>query len=105
MGTNGAMTDLTETILGHWQRLEGDPCAGQYPDSLEFRAGGIYMGLAGPEQGFIHWGGGDFEIVAPDSIKLQDQTDMMVGYRIVASPGRLEFTAPDGCEISYGRRD
>ena len=72
------MTDLTETILGHWRRLEGKPCAEQYPDELEFRAGGIYLGQAGPEQGFIHWGGGDYEIAPPDRIKLQDQTDMMV---------------------------
>ena len=102
-GTDDAMTNLMDTILGHWRRLEGDPCAEQYPDSLDFRAGGVYMGLAGRQQGFVHWGGGDFEIVPPDRIKLQDQTDMMVDYRLVAGTDRLHFTTADGCEIAYGR--
>ena len=92
-----------EQIVGHWRRRETAPCAEAYPDALEFRAGGIYLGQAGAGQGFIHWGGGDYEIVGADRIKLQDQTDAMVEFRLEADADTLRFTAADGCEIAYGR--
>lgn len=94
---------LEDLIVGHWGRAQTEPCAESYPDELEFRTEGIYLGRAGPGQGFVHWGGGDYEVVATDRIKLQDQTDMMVEYRLAADADRLRFTAPDGCEIAYRR--
>lgn len=78
-------------------------CAAQYPSEVEFLEGGVYLSHAGADQGFVIWGGGDYEIHPPDRIKLQTQTDKMVAYDFSATKDQLGFIDPDGCSFAYRR--
>lgn len=95
--------ETKDALIGRWTRQATEACAESYPDALEFGAGGVYHGSAGAGQGFVQWGGGDYQLLEDERIKLQDQRDAMVEYRFSLDGGTLRFVAPDGCEIVYTR--
>ena len=96
---------LAEQVAGRWRKLPGRPCDEPYPEEVTFLDGGVYLSRAGETQGFIIWGGGDYEVVPPDRIKLQIQTDAMVTYEVSAEGDQLRFRDFDGCEFAYRRAD
>jgi hypothetical protein len=99
----GLAMETNNALIGHWTRQAAEACAESYPDSLEFRDGGVYHGSAGDGQGFVQWGGGDYRLLDDRRIKLQDQRDAMVEYRFTLDGRTLSFLAPDGCRILYTR--
>lgn len=96
---------LAELIVGRWRMIEEVECAAQYPREVEFLEGGVYLSHAGKDQGFVMWGGGDYELAPPDRIRLQIQTDKMVAYALSASEDQLRFSDADGCAFAYRRVD
>lgn len=97
---NSALTNL---IRGRWRRHEEDVCDDDYPYEIEFLEDGVYLSHATGSDGFVQWGGGDYEIVSPDRIKLQIQTDEMVTYEIRGTQHELLFRDLKGYEFRYQR--
>ena len=98
-------TPPLDLVEGRWRRIGGDPRAERYPDGLKFLRGGVYIGQAGERQGFVMWGGGDYEVIPPDKIKLQIQTDAMVADEISATGQQLRFRDSDGCMFTCRRAE
>ena len=96
---------LSDFLVGLWRKVEREGCASRYPDEIEFLEGGVYLSRPAKDQGFVIWGGGDYEIIQPDRIKLQTQTDKMAPYELHATMNQLRFRDADGCEFTYQRAD
>lgn len=85
-----------------WRKEPGGPCVALYPAEIEFR-GATYLGRKAPDQGFIVWDAGSYEVVGPDEVKISTATDAIVSYRAVFSGNALTLIDHEGCEVSYRR--
>ena len=90
------------SLAGSWRKIPSDPCDRLYPDEIEFKEA-TYLGKKGPEQGFIVWDAGIYEIVGPDEVKISIATDELVLYRFSISGDILTVTDREGCEFRYRR--
>ncbi len=89
-------------FVGRWQKIVSQPCDQQYPDELEFHEA-TYLGRKGPEQRFVVWDAGMYEIVESDQVKISIATDELVPYRFSLAGDLLTFEDRDGCEFQYRR--
>ncbi len=91
------------SVVGRWAREPGGPCAGRYPDAVEFLEG-TYLGAKGPGQGFVVWDAGIYRRTAPDRLLVQTASDELVDYGCSVTGDRLTIVDDDECEVRYRRR-
>jgi hypothetical protein len=90
------------TLRGTWQKISSSECDGQYPDEIEFREA-TYLAQKGPEQGFIIWDAGGYQLVGADEVKIEIATDEQVPYRFSLEGDVATFKDRAGCEFRYQR--
>ena len=95
--------ELRKRLVGKWRKVHASECDAKYPDELEFFERAIYRGQKGPEQRFIWWDAGAYEIVRKDQIQIQAANDELVLYTVSISENTLTFADRDGCEFRYRR--
>ena len=88
-------------LLGQWEKLPHSPCAQRYPDTLEFRERGLYVGRSDPPGAFSLWDAGTFELLDPQHLRLSTANDALVTYDVSWQQDRLAFVDADGCEFAY----
>ena len=74
-----------------------------YPDTIQFREGGLYFGQKDPPGTFTQWDAGTFEVIDSEQIRVSTANDAIVAYGFSLSNNVLKFVDPDGCEFSYRR--
>jgi hypothetical protein len=92
------------TFVGRWQKISSADCDRRYPAEIEFREA-TFLARKGPEQGFIIWDTGGYEVLGEDEVKIEIATDEQVRYRFSLEGDTLTFVDGDGCEFSYRRLD
>ncbi|MBX3121314.1 MAG: hypothetical protein KF806_09860 [Nitrospira sp.] len=88
-------------LFGRWEKLQHPPCAQRYPDTLEFRERGLYVGRSEPPGTFSLWDTGTFELLDPQHLRLSTANDALVTYDVSWQQDRLTFVDADGCEFAY----
>jgi hypothetical protein len=102
-GTDGEIEKVRASLVGSWEKQEGPTCAADYPDHVEFFERTRFSAKRGPEQRFIWWDVGRYEVVAKNQIRIQTASDELVQYSFSISGGTLTFVDPNGCEFRYRR--
>jgi hypothetical protein len=90
-------------IAGTWKKASAEQCAEKYPDEIEFEERPRFLGRKGPNQRFIWWDVGGYEIIGNDRVKISTATDEQVIYKVKLEGDRLEFTDDEGCTFAYLR--
>lgn len=90
-------------IEGNWKKTSAEQCANKYPDEIEFQERPRFLARKGPDQGFIWWDAGSYEIVGNDQVKISTATDEQVIYGARLEGDLLTFTDKEGCTFSYKR--
>ena len=95
------MTQQQTIAPGEWRKLPGEnACAAQYPETLQFREGGLYSGRN--QQGsFTIWDTGTWKVTAPGRIEISTANDAIIGYGFSLEGNVVTFLDPAGCEIQY----
>ena len=105
-GTDTAETMTEQSIdIGEWIRVGGAACAESYPDRIDFRDGGIYIGRKEPEGTFTQWDAGTWRVVEPGRVEISTANDAVLSYGFSVADGVLSFRDADGCEFRYRRAD
>ncbi|HWJ31413.1 MAG TPA: hypothetical protein VNR59_03655 [Gaiellaceae bacterium] len=89
-------------LTGQWRKLETPDCASRYPDEIEFRDT-RFLARKGPEQGFVVWDVGGYEVLGENEVRVQIATDEQVVYEFTLEDGIVTFVDGDGCRFSYRR--
>jgi hypothetical protein len=90
-------------IAGKWKKSSAEQCADKYPDEIEFQERPRFLAKKGPNQRFIWWDAGSYEIVGSNQVKMSTATDEQVTYDIKLEGDLLKFTDKDGCTFTYRR--
>jgi hypothetical protein len=90
-------------IAGTWKKASAEQCAEKYPDEIEFEERPRFLARKGPNQRFIWWDVGGYEIIGNDRVKISTATDEQVTYTVKLEGHRLEFTDDEGCTFAYLR--
>ena len=98
------MATTAEQLLGTWRKATGEPCAGQYPPTIELRPQSVYLAPEGPQLGSI-WHGGTWAVDAGVVLIVQASNDADLRYRIADVDGAT-FTIIDArdCHVTYRRQ-
>src|SRR5213079_2938389 len=68
------------SLAGKWKKASTTKCAEGYPDGIEFFARPRYLASKGPDQGFIWWDAGSYEVTGGNEVKISIATDEQVSY-------------------------
>jgi len=90
------------SLVGQWRKVSADECALLYPDEIEFRET-RFLARKGPEQGFVIWDVGGYEVLGENEVRIQNATDEYVVYELTLDDGTATFVDKDGCRFSYQR--
>ena len=90
-------------LAGKWKKISTAPCAQVYPAEIEFFERPRYLGRKGPDQGFIWWDAGSYEVVSENQVRLSVATDAQTLYRFAISGYILTFIDDESCEFQYCR--
>jgi hypothetical protein len=91
------------TLRGAWEKITFSPCSEPYPDRLEFRDHGRYVGQKDMPGIFTTWDVGSFERVSDKQVKISTASDSIVSYEFSAAGDIITFVDPQKCEIKYRR--
>ena len=86
-------------LAGKWKKISTAPCAQVYPAEIEFFERPRYLGRKGPDQGFIWWDAGSYELLDENSVRLSVADDSQIVYRFALSGDTLTFTDEEGCQF------
>ena len=93
---------MTADLRGRWRRTTAEPCAVRYPAAIDFREA-TYPARKGPDQGFVLWDAGTYDVSGLGRVTISTASDELVGYRYTRDDNTLTFVDPDGCAFSYER--
>ena len=97
-------TNKTNKILkGVWEKITESECSNQYPDLIEFKEAGIYIGSKNSGE-FTIWDAGSYEIISGNSIKISTANDAEIKYTFFIDEGNLTFTDINNCKFVYEKR-
>ena len=97
-------TKNTNKILkGLWEKITESECSNQYPDLIEFKEAGIYIGSKNSGE-FTIWDAGSYEIISGNSIKISTANDAEIKYTFFVDKGNLTFTDGNNCKFVYEKR-
>ena len=102
-GNTGEIALARRSLMGLWQKQKGSPCSEAYPDQIELGERTQYRAHKGPQQRFICWDAGGWEVVTKNQIRIQTASDEFVLYGFSVSGDVLTFLDPTGCEFRYRR--
>jgi hypothetical protein len=97
------MSQPTNSLIGHWQKVTNSACSSTYPDHIEFRDRGLYFGRKIEPGSFTLWDVGTYEPVSRSEIKLSTANDAVVSYRVEITNDTMTFVDPEGCRFQYRR--
>jgi hypothetical protein len=101
-GYRETMTQQQTITVGEWRKLPGgNPCSAQYPEILQFRAGGLYSGRNSEQGSFTLWDAGTYRVSAPGRVEISTANDAIIGYAFSLEGNVVTFLDPAGCEIQY----
>ena len=83
-------------------KVTRDVCSEPYPDELEFRENGLYIGSKGAGE-FTIWDVGEFERRSDSEVMISTANDVHIVYRYELSEDVLSFEDADGCRFRYRR--
>ena len=89
-------------IAGKWRKLSSGQCDRKYPEEIEFFEGSRYLAKKGPDQGFIWWDAGTYEVVG-EEVKISTATDAQILYGFTLTADLLTFKDEEQCEFQYRR--
>lgn len=94
---------MSTELVGGWLKDRSDPCASSYPDELDLRRDGIYVGRMLPGSS-VHpiWDVGTYE-VRDGTVAISTANDAVIDYGLRREGDRLVFTDPAGCAFAYRR--
>ena len=95
--------EIRKNLVGKWKKTATTECARLYPDELEFHELATYLGKKGPDQRFIVWDAGTYQIADENHLVMSIATDQLVSYRFSISSGVLTFVDDKKCEFEYHR--
>jgi hypothetical protein len=89
-------------FVGRWSKISSTDCDRRYPAEIEFGET-RFSARKGPQQNFVIWDVGGYEVLSDDEAMIQIATDEQVKYRFRVDGETLTLVDPDGCEFSYRR--
>lgn len=92
------------SFVGRWTKVTSSDCDRRYPAQIEFRET-RFLAQRGPDQDFVIWDVGGYEVLADDEVMIQIATDERVRYAFRLGGETLTFVDSEGCEFSYRRVD
>lgn len=90
-------------LEGKWKKVSTEQCAELYPDEIEFYDRPRFLAKKGPNQRFISWDAGSYEVVGNNQVNLSTATDEIVAYKCDFKDDLLTFVDNAGCKFSYRR--
>jgi hypothetical protein len=102
-GPNKGIDEMEKSLVDNWKKLSTAECDKHYPDELEFHELATYLGKKGPDQPFIVWDAGTYQVADENHLVMSTATDELVSYRFSISRDVLTFVDDEGCEFRYQR--
>jgi hypothetical protein len=90
------------SLVGRWRKLDGGDCARRYPEEIEFGET-RFLAQKGPDQDFVVWDVGGYEVLGDGEVQLQDAADEHVRYALALADDTATFVDAAGCRFSYRR--
>ena len=90
------------SFVGSWSKISSTDCGRRYPDEIEFSET-RFSARKGPQQNFVIWDVGGYEVLGDDEAMIQTAADEQVKYRFRLDGDTLTIVDADGCEFSYRR--
>lgn len=90
------------TLVGRWRNAGDTKPDDRYPAEITF-AGATYRGSRAPDQGFIWWDAGTYELRDGTTLVISTATDELVTYRVNLRGKRLVVTDAAGGSVTYER--
>jgi len=96
---------VADALVGVWAKAAGAACAAPYPDELDLRPGGRYVGR-NREGARAHplWDAGSYEILGHRRIAISTSYDARPTYEFSLAGDVLVFVDGNGCRFAYHRR-
>lgn len=92
------------SLVGQWRKVGADDCASLYPEEIEF-SDTRFLARKGPEQGFVIWDVGGYQVLGENEVRIQNATDEYVVYEFRLGDSTVTFVDRNGCRFSYQRVD
>lgn len=95
---------MTGALVGTWEKVTRSPCSAVYPDELELRSNGRYVGRKheGAREHPI-WDIGTYEVVDEGLVAISTANDAVRRYAFSLAGEVLTFEDRDGCRFQYRR--
>jgi hypothetical protein len=89
-------------LIGKWIKITKSKCSKIYPDKLEFRKNGIYLGKR-KKSSPSWWDLGDYRILNENKLKISTADDSIQKINFKIQDNKLEFIDDTLCKFSYIR--
>ncbi len=100
---NEELEAVRKRLIGRWHKVRSLECADAYPEELEFLDRPRFAGTKGPNQRFIIWDVGGYEVVGKNRLRIDTASDEQVIYEFQLAGDLLRFVDRDGCQFEYKR--
>ena len=97
------MPNQQSLLVNNWDKITNSECSEQYPDHIQFQQNGLYFTQNDVPGRFTIWDVGNYEVVAPNQVKISLATDAFTPYKFSIHDSLLIFVDADNCTFQYHR--
>jgi len=94
--------EKTNVLTGKWIKITRSECSEIYPDNLEFKKDGTYLGIR-KKSAFSWWDIGEYKIVEGNTLKISTANDSIQEYKFRIKENKIAFSDKNLCKFSYIR--
>ena len=94
---------INKILTGVWEKITLTECSSQYPDLIEFKEAGIYVGSKNSGD-FTVWDAGNYEIISENNLKISSANDAEINYTFFIDKNKLTFNDGNNCKFTYEKR-
>ncbi|WP_265989970.1 hypothetical protein [Larkinella insperata] len=98
----GDVQQVTNALVGAWQKISPAPCSQGYPNVIEFTANGVYQTQSEETAVPQVWDTGTYE-VDRQLVKIANAREVARTYRFVIKNEMVTFEDDQGCKFPYRR--
>ena len=101
---NKTQNEMTNNLLGFWQKISNDDCGKAYPGILEFKEKGLYFAHKSENDTYTIWDVGTYSLDGDTKIKLSTANDAVISYNYAVLGDKITFEVSDSCTVTYQKQ-